>query len=87
VLKRACALASVFVLAFVVLPHGQTRSVKALVGGTLVDGNASHPIRTASSSSTANASRPSNRSARRARFQLCGDVIVKRQRRAHILMR
>jgi imidazolonepropionase-like amidohydrolase len=26
-------------------PRGQTRAVKALVGGTLVDGNASHPIK------------------------------------------
>src|SRR5262249_34468345 len=44
VLKRVCALASAFVLAFTVLPRGQTRTVKALVGGTLIDGNASHPI-------------------------------------------
>ena len=45
-------------------PRGQTRAVKALVGGTLIDGNGSHRSRTASSSSTAIASAPSARSAR-----------------------
>lgn len=36
----ACAIA----LGLALHPSGQTRPVKALVGGTLIDGNASHPI-------------------------------------------
>jgi imidazolonepropionase-like amidohydrolase len=42
--RRVCALAALFVLCFAVTPRGQPRTVKALVGGTLIDGNASRPI-------------------------------------------
>jgi imidazolonepropionase-like amidohydrolase len=44
VIRRACALATVLVIAFAAAPRGQTRGVKALVGGTLVDGNGGKPI-------------------------------------------
>jgi imidazolonepropionase-like amidohydrolase len=44
-LARISAFVSVFVLLLAIDPRGQTRRVTALVGGTLVDGNASHPIR------------------------------------------
>ena len=43
-IRRACALATVLVIAFAAAPRGQTRGVKALVGGTLVDGNGGKPI-------------------------------------------
>ena len=43
-LRRACAIAAALVLCFAMTPRGQTRTVKALVGGTLVDGNGSKPI-------------------------------------------
>jgi imidazolonepropionase-like amidohydrolase len=45
VLARISAAVSVFVLLLAIGPRGQARAVTALVGGTLVDGNASHPIR------------------------------------------
>ena len=43
-LRRACAIAAALVLCFAMTPRGQTRTVKALVGRTLVDGNGSKPI-------------------------------------------
>ena len=42
--RRVYALAALIVLCVTVIPRGQSRTVKALVGGTLIDGNASRPI-------------------------------------------
>ena len=42
--RRVCGFAALVVLCVSVTPHGQTRSIKALVGGTLIDGNASRSI-------------------------------------------
>ena len=42
--RRVCGLIGVLVLSVAPRPSGQTRAVKALVGGMLVDGNGSRPI-------------------------------------------
>jgi len=43
-IRRLVVLACVFAFAFTLHPSGQTRAVKALVGGTLIDGNGSRPL-------------------------------------------
>ena len=43
-IRRLVVLACVFAFAFTLHPSGQTRAVKALVGGTLIDGNGSRPM-------------------------------------------
>src|SRR5947208_9737785 len=43
-MQRVCALIAACVFCFATTPRGQTRTVKALVGGMLVDGNGSTPI-------------------------------------------
>jgi hypothetical protein len=42
--RRLCLCITVFVLCLSLVPKGQSRPIKALVGGTLIDGNASRPI-------------------------------------------
>jgi len=43
-IRRLVVLACVFAFALPLHPSGQTRAVKALVGGTLIDGNGSRPL-------------------------------------------
>ena len=42
--RRLCLCITVIVLSLSLVPKGQSRPIKALVGGTLIDGNASLPI-------------------------------------------
>ena len=42
--RRLCTCVTVIVLCLSLVPKGQSRPIKALVGGTLIDGNASRPI-------------------------------------------
>jgi imidazolonepropionase-like amidohydrolase len=44
VARRFCLCITVIVLCLSLVPKGQSRPIKALVGGTLIDGNASRPI-------------------------------------------
>ena len=42
--RRLCTSVTVIILCLSLVPKGQSRPIKALVGGTLIDGNASRPI-------------------------------------------